>query len=136
MQESKSFRWLHGSYSSRVPVICNRKESKTQNHRFPSPPHQAGIPKTGGKRKLGPPLHYEKATWILFSCVCKKTQHLLSLNIHLVFASQIQTAASVLALKPGSKNPTERLPCYPPAVPRTLGRAASALLPRTARAGV
>lgn len=40
MQEGDNFGWLHGSYSTRVGVICIGEGSKTQTHRFPSPPHQ------------------------------------------------------------------------------------------------
>jgi len=52
-----------------------------------------------------------------------------------VFASYIQTAASVLTLRPGSKNPTEGEPHYPPAIPLA-SLAASALSPHVARARV
>lgn len=57
----------------------------------------SGTPKTGAKQKLAPFL--ERVPFIFFSCVWVRTQHLLSLNIFLVFAIYIQTAASVLALK-------------------------------------
>lgn len=57
----------------------------------------SGTPKTGAKQKLAPFL--ERVPFIFFSCVWVRAQHSLSLNIFLVFAIYIQTAASVLALK-------------------------------------
>lgn len=65
----------------------------------------SGTPKTGAKQELAPFL--ERVHFIFFSCVWVRAQHLLILNIFLVFAFYIQIAASVLALRPRTKNLTE-----------------------------